>query len=235
MPTVTCVGCGRSFPTDGSRTRFCDLTCYRAWRRTQGQETVVSRFWAKVNREGPPPAHRPDLGPCWLWTAAQIRGYGQFHLSRQGARQQAISAHRFVYALTNGPIARGLSVLHKCDTPLCVRPDHLFLGSQADNLNDARAKGRLVDGRHRVKVSDAGLAYIRASYRPRINGKQLAAQYGISLTSLMRIMAGTQRVQPVFPRVDPVRLRRSKGRAVHAGQSAPTSSGTQRNDFTEAR
>lgn len=147
---------------------------------------LVARFWGKVNRN-------TETG-CWLWTASTIRGYGQFHLARTGQEQRVVYAHRFAWIITNGPIADNLQVCHHCDTPRCVNPNHLFLGTAQDNLNDARAKGRLVDGRHLIKVDDAGVADIRANYRPRQNGKQLAAKHGITLISLLRIVNGTQRV-----------------------------------------
>lgn len=103
-----------------------------------------------------------------------------------------------------------MCVLHQCDVAICVRPDHLFLGTQPDNLNDARRKGRLVDGRHLIKVSDGGMADICRRYVPRKNGKQLAAEYGITLVSLLRIVAGTQRVKrvpaPVLERVPHVQV-----------------------------
>lgn len=152
---------------------------------------ILARFWLKVNK----------TSDCWLWTASANRGYGQF-MFRLDGRQRLVKAHRFSYELHHGVIPNGMSVLHACDTPRCLNPAHLFAGTQAENLDDARAKGRLIDGRQHIKVSDAGLLDIVTNYRPRHNGKQLAAKYGVSLISIMRIVAGTQRVQrPIFERV----------------------------------
>lgn len=188
MPKVRCPHCAAEFAPDRCRTRYCDAACYRAHAQARSAETLVARFWAKVNQ----------TPTCWLWTAAQIRGYGQFHLPRADGKQRTVYAHRYAWTITNGPIADSLQVLHRCDVPLCVNPNHLFLGTQPDNLADARQKGRLVDGRHLIKVDDAGLRAIRAHYRPRVNGRELAAFYGITLTSLLRIVNGTQRaLQPV--------------------------------------
>lgn len=91
------------------------------------------RFWAKVER---------GTG-CWLWTAAlhvskRSEAYGQVYYKGRPRR-----AHIVSWAIAHNGLIPTLSVLHHCDTPLCVRPDHLFLGTQADNMRDASDKGRL--------------------------------------------------------------------------------------------
>lgn len=201
MPTATCPRCGRSFAVSPQHTKYCQQACYVADVRQRGADGLIARFWAKVQTNGP--VLRPDLGPCWAWTASTIRGYGQFHLPRDHGRQRTIYAHRFAWELTNGPIPDSLSVLHRCDHPVCVNPNHLFLGTQLDNLADARAKGRLIDGVHLIKVTDADAAYIRTHYRPRQNGKELAARFGISLVHLLRVVQGTARVRRPL-RLEPV-------------------------------
>lgn len=90
---------------------------------------------------------------CWLWTGfCEEYGYGSVHVAKVLAREfghARMLAHRAAYALTYGPIPGDLCVLHRCDNPPCVRPDHLFLGTRVDNMHDMIAKGRHVPLAHR--------------------------------------------------------------------------------------
>lgn len=106
--------------------------------------SLRERFWAKVDRNGP---IHPVLGTrCWLWTAGRYpNGYGSVVLPREEGRQRRALAHRFAFEDGVGPIEDGLLVLHRCDIKPCVNyEDHLFLGTQAENLADCVAKGRHV-------------------------------------------------------------------------------------------
>lgn len=113
------------------------------------------RFWEKVDKSG----------DCWLWTAhvAGSNGYGQFAITHI----RMTMAHRFSYELHYGAIPDGLKVLHSCDTPRCVRPDHLFLGTNADNTADMFAKGRAATGdRHWTRLHPERLVFMRGDNNP---------------------------------------------------------------------
>lgn len=89
------------------------------------------RFWSKVNKDGPVPASRPELGPCWLWTGhVSNRNYGQF-LDADGKRT---SSHRTAYRLTHGEIPAGMVIDHLCRQTLCQNPAHLEAVSQRANV-----------------------------------------------------------------------------------------------------
>lgn len=100
--------------------------------------TQLEKFWSRINQNGPIPPHLPTLGPCWVWT----RGTASAGYGRMRWRGGYEYAHRIMWILANDAIPDGLWILHKCDNPLCCRPEHLFLGTPLDNVIDRNAKGR---------------------------------------------------------------------------------------------
>ena len=102
--------------------------------------TVASeeRFWTFVKKS--------DW--CWEWIGhRKDTGYGRYPVRRVGSKWTSIGAHRVAWFLSFGDIPDGVCVLHKCDNPPCVRPEHLFLGSMADNVSDCMQKRRHVSHR----------------------------------------------------------------------------------------
>lgn len=146
-------------------------------------KTVAERFWSKVNKGGP--------NGCWLWTGATTpRGYGKIFV--EGALQYA---HRYSYELATGEKPGGLVVCHRCDTPGCVNPAHLFVGSHADNSADMARKGRVRSGarHHSTKLTDAQVADIRRRAEAGELQKDLAAEFGVSKQHLSDICLGQKR------------------------------------------
>ena len=149
---------------------------------------ITERFWSKVNKDGPVPLHRPELGPCFEWTACiQKSGYGRFGEGRKFVWQ----AHRWIWQHTYGLLDEGACVLHHCDNRRCVRPSHLFLGTYGDNHADMVAKGRAVyirGERHgRAKLTDEQVAEIRRLRAVGIGVVELGCRFGIDASQVSRI------------------------------------------------
>lgn len=130
-----CSNCGGEYrPHPGARLGlFCSIKCSNTSRKDHSPETAMRRFWAKVDKA---PGFGPD-GDCWRWTArVDGHGYGEMKIAGQYKK-----AHRIALF---GPldISNPLLACHRCDNPLCVRPDHLFAGDAKANVQDMIAKGR---------------------------------------------------------------------------------------------
>ena len=132
----------------------------------------------------------PNSG-CWLWTGVcHYRGYGQMW-----AFSKLQYAHRLSWIFFRGEIPEGICVLHKCDIPCCVNPDHLFLGTHQDNMADKvckkrQAKGisislpRRLDALYHSKLTRKDILNIRSSIE---KGKDLAIKYGVSKATISMI------------------------------------------------
>lgn len=136
--------------------------------------TAEARFWSRVEK----------TDGCWLWlgSVCKTTGYGHFHLKEPSRRE--IWAHRVAWIFNNGSVPPGLGVLHYCDVRPCVRPDHLFLGTPADNSADMVGKKRSVWGskNSHAKITVADVLTIRTR---RATGERLApiaADYGLSIS-----------------------------------------------------
>jgi hypothetical protein len=134
--------------------------------------TVEERFWRNVQKGS----------GCWEWTGGTRQGYGRFRIGRK-----KITAHRYAYLAYHGALS-GV-VRHKCDNRLCVNPDHLEVGTLADNVADMDARGRrsVGEGMPHAKLVQADIIRIRADSRPH---RAIAKDYGVSHCVIGRIKRG---------------------------------------------
>lgn len=170
----------------------------------------IARFWNKVNKEGPVPFHAPHLGPCWLWTGYRGKfGYGIF-----AADGRRVKAHRVSRLISTGENTT-LHVLHDCDNPACVRPNHLRSGTPKDNSDDMVAKGRhhgitkpgcMPRGdRHHFRIRPETVARGTCHYRAQLNpeivrdarrrfdageatARELAAERGVRRETMSKVV-----------------------------------------------
>ncbi len=151
-------------------------------------EKDMRRFFAKIQK----------TSSCWLWqgTTNGTAGYGSFRVGsmKDGSRRK-ILAHRFSYKLHKNQIPEKLIVCHSCDNPLCVNPEHLFLGTHKDNMQDCCSKGRISKGEHRPKskLTNQQVEYIRKVFTLRhskFGGAALARRFGVCHQLIHRIVRG---------------------------------------------
>jgi hypothetical protein len=139
---------------------------------------------------------------CWEWKASLAgKGYGQIKIP--GTRKQEY-AHRLSYQIHCGSIPKGLFVLHSCDNPKCVRPSHLFLGPQKDNMQDMKKKDRHLYGvKNSVsKLTDEKVRRIHLLYRDGVSQGRLAKIFGIAQGTVWKILKG-QRWVHIFREIYP--------------------------------
>jgi hypothetical protein len=137
----------------------------------------LERFEAKIERV-------TESG-CWIWMGAtQKADYGAIAINRKPQ-----PAHRVFYKLFRGMIPQGMYVCHRCDVSLCVNPEHLFLGTQLDNIRDAKRKNRIPAGKShgQAKLTEDDVREIRSSSGGTV---RLARQYGVSHQLISQIRSG---------------------------------------------
>lgn len=145
--------------------------------------SLEERFWEKVEK----------TDGCWYWRAKTNgkKGYGMF----MTVSPNVSLAHRVSWELANGIVPPGLNVLHECDTPLCVRPDHLFLGTQAENMKDKQSKGRGTYVAHHGSkngfsiLNEEKVSEIRLRHSVGESKEDLAKSYGVGVSNVRHIIS----------------------------------------------
>lgn len=176
----TCLNCEESFSVSPWEMKFnsctfCNQDCYNVYRHRP--EVIEARFWSKVDKT---PGQGP-WGNCWVWIGwTNEHGYGGFHSLQQ------MLAHRFAYELCHGPLSDREGALHRCDFPPCVRPDHLFAGTQVENMADCAIKGRTSG---HLTVDD--VLKIRSQNAGGVPKAQIARAFGVGATQIGRIVNRT--------------------------------------------
>ncbi len=154
------------------------------------KQVAEDRFWEKVDKRDP--------DECWPWLASKDHcGYGMFWLDGR-----TIHASRAVWQLVNGTIPKNINVCHSCDTPDCVNPSHLFLGTDLDNQRDKARKGRAAVNKtgfgksgtkhHRSVLNDELVIAARKAYKSGVYGAvgKLAKRYNVNYQTLMNAARG---------------------------------------------
>jgi len=159
----------------------------------QRLDILKTDFWGRVNKSD----------GCWLWVMGKNKqGYGKINVAGKDAL-----AHRVSYLITKGEIPHGMFVCHTCDNPTCVNPDHLFLGTPADNMADKVKKGRQARGDElrkaqqkgaqtfrrgvetgHAKVNESQVVEIRELSASGLKYPQIAIRYGISINGVFHIV-----------------------------------------------
>jgi hypothetical protein len=205
IPCV-CLNCSVTFYLYPSEIRkgegkYCSKRCYGAHKTTP----LAERLWSQVLKT--------EGNACWLWQGrVNNMGYGLITLGHHTTRL----VHRIAYELTYGPIMPGVHCLHRCDTPQCCRPDHLWLGSQTDNMRDMVDKGRAGPTRHpermasgerngaythpekvlrgeqsgMSKLTEAQVREIRQMHASKqLTRKQMGALFGVGKSTIDKVLA----------------------------------------------
>ena len=179
-----CYNCQKEFGIavgeyNRGRGLFCTQDCNRAYRTL----TPEQRFWPKVNK----------TDTCWLWTGYTMPfGHGQIR-----GKDKAVLAHRLSWELHNGPIPEGMEVCHNCpsgDNPRCVNPDHLFLGTQIDNMLDAVKKKRHAFGERQgqAKLKESNIKEIVEMHDSGMTKTAISRHFNVSRACVSGVLKNTR-------------------------------------------
>ncbi len=153
----------------------------------QRKKSLRDKFWEKVDIKRD--------NDCWVWMASINRkGYGNFYISTGNSEERHTLAHRFSWEDSYGLIPDGMYVCHKCDNPSCVNPSHLFLGTNQDNMDDMKRKGRsprMKGSTHpESKLTESKVQEIKEIRKTGKPYNKIAALYGVDTSLIFRICKG---------------------------------------------
>jgi HNH endonuclease len=172
-----CAICGAIFWPKTTSQRSCSKACGRTFAAQLVTKPLEDRFWSKVDKSAGP-------NGCWLWTGSKTElGYGW--IRRDGI---AVKSSRVAWELANGKrIPEGMQACHRCDNPPCVNPEHIFVGSNEDNVADRIRKGRTAH-----KVPFQVVEALRADPSD-ARVRDAAATYGVSLPHARALASGRRK------------------------------------------
>lgn len=179
LPTKPCAYCGGQFPRDirctwahWSRAKYCSRACTGAAKAAKAAALRPSKR-AKFN------AQVVQVGDCWEWTGARDRdGYGIFSYARKTYRAPVVALE-----LDGRPVPAGMYACHHCDNPACVKPRHLYPGTPAQNMADAKARGRISHGK-KAKLTPNDVRDIRLSAE---TDGTIAMRFGVSRSAVSMV------------------------------------------------
>lgn len=196
-PRIPCPDCGKPMLYTSKHCRKCGHIYIGITQRHPRSDPIV-RFWSYVDKSGGPTA-------CWPWTKfIHPKGYGIYLVRGWGKRTSR--THRIAYELTYGPIPDDLYACHHCDNPACCNPNHIFIGTQKDNMQDAARKNRTSKGDtswshlHRdhypvgescpnAKLTDNLVREIRTSYSSGMSTYKLAQRFNVSSHTIWTVIS----------------------------------------------
>ncbi len=159
--------------------KFCSRKCTQEYFH-QNKIHDIERFFINISR-------KPHKDNCWIWGAAKnLKGYGITTVDLK-----SYAAHRYSWIIHFGQISSDQLVCHKCDNPSCVNPEHLFLGTQKDNIQDMLKKGRqrnqFGEKNNKAKLTENDVQIIREKLKQGISQKKIGSEFGVSQSSIHRI------------------------------------------------
>jgi HNH endonuclease len=208
MSQSNCKLCGDAFEPHHTNHQFCSPICRETFWSSGGSNETAAANARKDLFKNIVLCDGPLVTPCWEWQGSGTNcGYGRIRF--QG---YCYSVHRLSWIANNGPIPDGLHVLHRCDQPPCINPEHLFLGTPKDNTGDCIAKGRFTPKKIQI-LSDVDVANIKGLLlRPPWRGQQaeIARRYYVNSAVISNIARGRNSANiapspnPVMPPPAPV-------------------------------